>query len=237
MGCWRARLIVRQGRQPATPLGGRAARRSYNAGRTWGAARGKASLIRAGFPHSTQRKDSVGSTNTPPTFFDRLRDSGINVLAFNPVNPLLALDGQRHLNHRDHRKILVVDGSIAFTGGVNICHVYSNSLSGRAGGNGSEERKRREAGEPWRDTHVQIQGPAVAEFQKLFLETWKEQGPGLPERDYFPPLQRKGSNIVQVIGSTPGELNWVTFIRLRFSRTAVAEACGGREPEFGKEVD
>jgi cardiolipin synthase len=156
--------------------------------------------------------DSVGSINTPPTFFDRLRDGGINVLAFNPINPLLALDGQRHLGHRDHRKILVVDGSIAFTGGVNISHVYSSSLSGRAGGDGTEERKQTEAGEPWRDTHVQIEGPAVAEFQKLFLETWKEQGPELPERDYFPPLQRKGSDLVQVIGSTPGELNRVTFI-------------------------
>jgi len=156
--------------------------------------------------------DSVGSRNTPFTFFQRLRDSGINVLEFNPVNPFGALVGKGHLTQRDHRKILVVDGSIAFTGGVNISHVYSSSLSG-IGGDEKEELKKRETGEPWRDTHVQIEGPAVAEFQKLFLETWKEQkGPELQEKDYLPQLERMGSDLVQVIGSTPGELNRVTFI-------------------------
>ena len=156
--------------------------------------------------------DSVGSKNTPLAFFERLRESGINVLAFNPVNPLPVV-GQLHLTQRDHRKILVVDGSIAFTGGVNISHVYSSSLSGIAGEHEKEKLKKAEPGGPWRDTHVQIEGPAVAEFQNLFLETWKEKkGPELQEKDYLPQLQRKGSDLVQVIGSTPGELNRVTFI-------------------------
>jgi len=156
--------------------------------------------------------DSVGSKNTPLAFFERLRESGINVLAFNPVNPLPVV-GQLHLTQRDHRKILVVDGSIAFTGGVNISHVYSSSLSGIAGEHEKEKLKKAEPGGPWRDTHVQIEGPAVAEFQNLFLETWKEQkGPELQEKDYLPQLERKGSDLVQVIGSTPGELNRVTFI-------------------------
>jgi len=157
--------------------------------------------------------DSVGSKNTPVTFFQRLRDSGINVLEFNPVNPAGTLVGKGHLTQRDHRKILVVDGSIAFTGGVNISHVYSSSLSGIAGEHEERELKKKETGEPWRDTHVQIEGPAVAEFQNLFLETWKEKkGPELQEKDYLPQLERKGSDLVQVIGSTPGELNRVTFI-------------------------
>jgi cardiolipin synthase len=154
--------------------------------------------------------DSVGSKNTPLTFFQRLRDSGNNVLEFNPINPLLAIVGKWHLAQRDHRKILVVDGSIAFTGGVNISHVYSSSRSGE---DEKEELKKREAKEPWRDTHVQIEGPAVAEFQKLFLETWKDKkGPELQEKDYLPQLKPKGSDLVQVVGSTPGELNRVTFI-------------------------
>lgn len=156
--------------------------------------------------------DSVGSKNTPLTFFERLRDGGINVLAFNPISPLPVV-GQLHLTQRDHRKILVVDGSIAFTGGVNISHVYSSSLSGIAGEHKEEELKKEKTGEPWRDTHVQIEGPAVAEFQNLFLETWNDQkGPDLQEKDYFPQLKPKGSDLVQVIGSTPGELNRVTFI-------------------------
>lgn len=156
--------------------------------------------------------DSVGSKKTPITFFERLRDGGINVLAFNPVNPLPVI-GQLHLTQRDHRKILVVDGTVAFTGGVNISHVYSSSLSGIASEHEEEELKKKETGEPWRDTHVQIEGPAVAEFQNLFLETWNDQkGPDLKEKDYLPQLKPKGSDLVQVIGSTPGELNRVTFI-------------------------
>ena len=63
--------------------------------------------------------DSIGSKNTPQAFFSRLRDSGIKVLEFNPVNPLKA---QRidFITHRDHRKILVVDGRIAFTGVLTL---------------------------------------------------------------------------------------------------------------------
>jgi len=157
--------------------------------------------------------DAVGSKNTPSAFFQALRDSGINVLEYNPVNPLLTLAGRWHLAQRDHRKMLVVDGTIAFTGGVNISQVYSSSLSGTDGEHEKEELKKRESGEPWRDTHVQIEGPAVAEFQQLFLETWKDKkGPELQEKDYFPELKPKGSDLVQVIGSTPGELNRVTFI-------------------------
>ncbi len=157
--------------------------------------------------------DGVGSKNTPHIFFQRLRDSGINVLEFNPVDPFLALVGKWHPTHRDHRKILVVDGLIAFTGGVNISHVYSSSPSGIAGEHAKKELKEREVEEPWRDTHVQIEGPAVAEFQNLFLETWKDKkGPELKEKDYLPKLEPKGRDLVQVIGSTPGELNRVTFI-------------------------
>ncbi len=74
--------------------------------------------------------DSVGSYSTPRTFFKRLQDAGIQVLEFNPVNPFKAL-GRFQLIHRDHRKILVVDGKVAIMGGVNISQVYSGSLSGR----------------------------------------------------------------------------------------------------------
>ncbi len=73
--------------------------------------------------------DSVGSKDTPEAFFKRLRDCGIKVVEFNPVNPLKAKKVD-FLTHRDHRKILIVDGKIAFTGGVNISGVYSSSPSG-----------------------------------------------------------------------------------------------------------
>jgi cardiolipin synthase len=149
--------------------------------------------------------DSVGSYSTPASFFQRLRDGGIQVAEFNPVNPLKAR-GEWRLAKLDHRKILIVDGKVAFTGGVNISQVYSSGLSGRKEHNQTQI--------PWRDTDVQIEGPAVAEFQKLFLDTWqRQQGAKLAERNYFPDLKKeRGNTLVGVVGSSPGEANRVTFI-------------------------
>ena len=149
--------------------------------------------------------DSLGCLNTPAAFFQRLRDGGILALEYNPINPAKARE-KWLLTHRDHRKILVVDGSVAFTGGVNISRVYSSSSV-------SGEHRERRIDEAWRDTHVQIEGPAVAEFQKLFLETWaRQKGPELPKRDYFPTLEREGNDLIEVVGSTPGQENRITYI-------------------------
>ncbi len=148
--------------------------------------------------------DSVGSINTPPAFFQRLRDGGIQVLEFNPINPLKA-HGRWRLINRDHRKILIADGKVAITGGVNISQVYSGGFSK------SEEERGKQI--PWRDTDVSIEGPAVAEFQRIFLRSWDSQnGPKLPERNYFPALKEAGRDLVQVIDSTPGQMNRLTFI-------------------------
>ena len=66
---------------------------------------------------------------------------------------------------------------------------------------------------PWRDTDVQIEGPAVAEFQKLFLDTWQRQkGATLSGRNYFPDMKEQGNTLVGVLGSTQGETNRTTFI-------------------------
>ena len=143
--------------------------------------------------------DSVGTIGTPAAFFERLREGGINLLEFNPVNPLLAKAGW-DVNQRDHRKLLVVDGTSAFLGGINISSVYS-------GGSFSRNSRQRPGGElPWRDTDLQIDGPVVAELQKLFIETWqKQKGPTLPERNYYPTLTRQGNEVVRAIGGAPDE--------------------------------
>ncbi len=126
------------------------------------------------------------------------------MVEFNPVNPFKA-HGQWFLAHPDHRKILIVDGKVAIIGGINISSVYSSRLSGR--------KKVKGEPLPWRDTDVQIEGPAVAEFQKLFLDTWqKQKGPKLSERNYFPDLKEDGNALVRVVGSTPGQSNRITFI-------------------------
>jgi cardiolipin synthase len=149
--------------------------------------------------------DSVGSFNNPASFFKRLTDGGIKVVEFNPINPLKAR-GNWLLAHPDHRKILIVDGKIAITGGINISSVYSSRLSG---GRVIEKGKPL----PWRDTDVQIEGPAVAEFQKLFLDTWsKQNGPKLSGGNYYPRAKEGGNALVRVVGSIPGSDNRIMFI-------------------------
>ena len=141
--------------------------------------------------------DSVGSISTPRSFFQRLEAAGIRTLEFNPVNPL-ASKKEWSLNRRDHRKIIIVDGATAFTGGINISAVYSGSGFSRPVRR-FEGRKR----EGWRDTHVQIEGPVAAEFQKMFMETWeKQKGAPLAARNYFPPIKDKGTLIVRAVGSS-----------------------------------
>lgn len=143
--------------------------------------------------------DSVGALQTPAAFFERLRKTGIAVLEFNPVSPL-AGNAPWRIHLRDHRKLLIVDGSTAFVGGINISSVYSSgSFIRRAPQGGSNPP-------PWRDTDVRIEGPVVADLQRLFLGTWaKQRGVPLAGRNYFPPPQTRGKDIVRAIGSTPDD--------------------------------
>jgi cardiolipin synthase len=144
-------------------------------------------------------RDSAGTFGTPVAFFQRLSEAGVQVLEFNPVNPLTARDGWQW-NQRDHRKLLIVDGRIAFLGGINISSVYSGGSSAKA------RRADPDAALAWRDTDLQVQGPVVAELQKLFMAAWQGQhGPPLPPRDYFPTLPAMGTQVVRAIGSSPEE--------------------------------
>jgi cardiolipin synthase len=153
--------------------------------------------------------DSIGAISTPKAYFDRLSAGGIQVLEFNPVNPASILMPWM-LNHRDHRKLLVVDGRTAFLGGINISSVYAS---------GSVVKRNAEPGgntTAWRDTDLQIEGPVVGEFQKLFMETWeKQKGKPLAKKEYFPALKAEGRDIVRAVGSTPDDpfsLMYLTLI-------------------------
>jgi cardiolipin synthase len=143
--------------------------------------------------------DSVGAINAPKEFFKHLTDNGVKVLEFNPINPLTAKKGWQ-VNQRDHRKLLIVDGQSAFLGGINISSVYS------AGSFRPASKRRSDGSPPWRDTHLQVEGPVVAEFQKLFLATWdKQKGEALAPRNSFPLPANKGKEVVRAIGSSPDE--------------------------------
>lgn len=167
--------------------------------------------------------DSVGTLGTPKEFFQPLIDAGIRVLEFNPINPLTAKAGW-DVNQRDHRKLLVVDGRVAILGGINISSVYSGGSFSQ--GSGRKTVRRPEGALPWRDTDLQITGPVVAEFQKLFMDTWeKQKGEPLPQRNYFPDLTRTGNNVVRAIGSSPDDpysLIYATLISaLRSAETEI----------------
>ena len=140
--------------------------------------------------------DSVGSGDTPPEFFQSLRDNGIKVLEFNPLNPLAP--GQKWQVGRDHRKLLVVDGQVAFVGGVNISSVYSSGSF--------RSKPATKDNQPWRDTHLRLEGPVVSEFQRFFLATWEKQnGEPLAPKTFFPRIGHKGNEVVRALSSSPDE--------------------------------
>ena len=121
--------------------------------------------------------DAWGSIAQDKSLFDRLRAGGVQVLEYNPLSHF-------DVDHRDHRKLLVVDNRVAITGGVNITGVYLN----RTNQSQSDPEQMR-----WRDTDVQIEGPVVAQFEDLFAKTWAAQkGPPLVRPRPRHPLCRAG---------------------------------------------
>lgn len=144
--------------------------------------------------------DSVGSMETDPKFFDTLRRDGIEVREFRPMNPAKTPLIWK-IQNRDHRKILVVDGRIAFTGGINVSGTYSSSSSSKPGPDRGIE-------DGWRDTHIQIKGPAVAQLQELFIENWERAGEGpsfccAPE--HFPRNPPAGKHLVTIVANDSDE--------------------------------
>jgi cardiolipin synthase A/B len=102
--------------------------------------------------------DAVGSFGLPGGWVDELRDAGCEVIAFNPI----ALWRRRfRLSHRDHRKIIVVDNHVAFTGGLNISDDYASVEDGGVG---------------WHDMHCRVTGPIVIDLARMFRRSWIRAG-------------------------------------------------------------
>jgi cardiolipin synthase len=141
--------------------------------------------------------DGIGSISTPADFFTRLQTAGIQVVQFNPPNPWHA-GGHFSLNDRDHRKMLIADGSVVIVGGVNLSSTYQS-------GPGSSLLAAPQ--DVWHDTDLEISGPVVIQLEKLFQEHWREQGGSelAPEVDSSP-AAAEGSEVVRIIGSTPKRL-------------------------------
>lgn len=136
--------------------------------------------------------DAWGSLDTPSALFKRLREAGVRVLEYNPLAPNTRVPIE--VNHRDHRKLLCVDGKIAITGGVNISQVYENAPR-LPGADASDQA--------WRDTDVRLQGPVVWQFEHYFMETWRTQkGPPIAEPPPAPGPFPNGF-MVQAINGAP----------------------------------
>ena len=144
--------------------------------------------------------DAVGSMTTDKEFLDGLKDAGVALCAFNPLNPL----DERFsgVNHRDHRKIVVVDGEIAFAGGVNFSQAY-HIASKQARNRGLSKKKALEQG--WRDTHIAIRGTAAGQLEELFRGTWRDAECPADLPNVETRLGDSGSTLVQIVASTPDD--------------------------------
>lgn len=138
--------------------------------------------------------DSYGSIDTPASVFDALHKAGIPTLEYHPINPLQAAGGYSP-NDRDHRKILVVDGKTAIVGGVNLYTAYQPHPHNRfVASTGANPQK-------WHDTDLEIDGPAAAELQQIFIAQWAGQGgPVLPPIAPVPE-PAPGDEAVRIIAS------------------------------------
>lgn len=149
--------------------------------------------------------DPAGSRLAPRSFFEGLAKHGVLVVEHNPLNPLRA--GHRwHPNRRDHRKLLIVDGRTAITGGIDISRHYDPETYHLVEQHELDPRKG-----AWHDIDVLIEGPAVSSLQQVFLDAWHQQaGPPLTG-NYFPRLDECGDAPAVVVTAHPGDAQNAIF--------------------------
>ncbi|MCM5680546.1 cardiolipin synthase [Schlegelella sp. S2-27] len=129
--------------------------------------------------------DWLGSQRIDKDVLSRMRDAGVQVELYHRPR-LMQL---RRFNNRTHRKLLVVDGRIGFTGGVGVADHWRGHAQDEA---------------HWRDSHFRAEGPVVAQFQAVFLDNWiKATGTVLHGERYFPPLSAAGPLPAQMFSSSP----------------------------------
>ena len=129
--------------------------------------------------------DWAGSQDLDESLVDGMKAAGVEVRRYHP----LRWYNLARMNNRTHRKLLVVDGKVGFTGGVGIADPWSGDAADP---------------EHWRDSHYRLEGPAVAQMQAAFMDNWiKTSGKVLQGPEYFPPLAPAGTALAQVFTSSP----------------------------------
>lgn len=129
--------------------------------------------------------DWVGSQKMDKALLDEMSRAGVEIRRYHPLS-WRTID---RLNNRTHRKLLVVDGCVGFTGGVGIADEWSGDAQDSF---------------HWRDTHYRVEGPVVAQMQAAFCDNWlKVSGAVLQGDGYFPPLAPRGTHLAQMFRSSP----------------------------------
>ncbi|HEU5194489.1 MAG TPA: phospholipase D-like domain-containing protein [Methylomirabilota bacterium] len=159
--------------------------------------------------------DSFGSLNMPSEYVEMMRASGCHVTWFRPLSPFAI----RRYNNRNHRRVVVIDGRVGFTGGSGVSRKWM--------GNGR-------VAEHWRDTDVRVEGPAVEYLQAAFAENWLEAtGMVLGGDAYFPrPIQTRGDVYVQVVRSTTGGATTAMYTTLLLALSSARRSVYVTNPYF-----
>jgi cardiolipin synthase len=158
--------------------------------------------------------DSYGARTIERTLIGEMEDAGVIVRWF---RPLKRIQHPGALNHRTHRKVLIVDEEVGFTGGVGIADEWT--------GDARNERE-------WRDTHFRVRGPAVDGLRAAFLDNWTETDPIVYDdrTDRFPEQPQPGSAVIQCVRSASetgfGDIDMVfrTLLQLANQRVRIATA-------------
>ncbi len=151
--------------------------------------------------------DDVGSWNIHKSYLREIRASGVQIFPFMPVRfPSFS----SKINYRNHRKILVVDGRVGFVGGINIADKYLHGLPGLG---------------PWVDTHLKLEGEAVAALDRVFISDWDfVSGEELKPESFLKHVIKTGNRCLVQVASSGPDTDWATIMQVYFSAIATAKS-------------
>jgi cardiolipin synthase len=149
--------------------------------------------------------DAWGCASIEPTLISEMEDAGVRIRWFRPLRRLQPTK----VNHRTHRKVMIVDEEVGFTGGVGIADEWSGDARNE---------------DEWRDTHFRVRGPAVDGLRAAFLDNWLETDPELLDAaiDRFPDQPQPGRAVIQCVRGA-SEMGWSDISTLLLALLQLAE--------------
>lgn len=146
--------------------------------------------------------DAVGSAPMSSSLIDFMRKNGVEITWYHPVRWYTL----SRVNHRTHRKLLIIDGRVGFTGGAGIADDWEGDA---------------DSPDHWRDTQVRIEGPAVSQMQYAFMDNWVKTRGLIPTGlEFFPRVEPVGDSLVHIVKSSPSE--GVSTVKLLYALALVS---------------